>query len=590
MADTYLDTPYRDRERVKALGARWDAAARKWYVPEGRDLAPFSSWLGVASPRAAYGAAGSGLANPSAQLPAAMATGLTTGGAPGVSLSQLMAVVADAVSGAFRSGVWTRVEVVKADARRGHVYLELAERSADGDAVAQARAMIWADTARQIVPGFERATGVVLGAGIKLLLRARPTVHALYGLSLVVDAIDPDYTLGDLEARKREIRDRLQREGLFDANRRLPPPWDFQEVVVAAPEGAAGLGDFRADADRLEARGLCRFRLVHSRFQGEGAAAEILAALTGAQAQWTRPGRAAPDALVIIRGGGAVNDLAWLNDYALARFICELDVPVLTGIGHERDNTVLDEVANQRFDTPSKVIAGIEQLIVRRAAEAKTHFDHLMQIADHDLRTSRLSVVQLEAAVKQGAQRQLAQAREGSDRALAQVRFGALQAVQRASERSRDRHFEVRQQAAEQIGRARQAVPSLWAEVRAESRQMLRTASSLAQGRLDALLERARLDAEQATGAADRALDDLVAGARASLADAGNRTEAAMREIAGQGPEKTLGRGFAIVRHAHGGTPVTRARALSAGTALDIQFHDGRIAARTDDRSESDPR
>ena len=258
MPETYLQTAYKDRERVKGLGARWDSARKQWYVPEGRDLAPFATWL-----------------------PAEQQTGLSTLESiastelvlptKGVSLSQLLAGVAQAVAQTYRSGEWVRVEVVKADVRRGHVYLELTERSPAGDSLAQARAMIWADTANQIVPEFERATGVVLGAGIKLLLRAKPTCSPQYGLSLVIDAIDPDYTLGDLEAKKREIRARLQREGLSELNRSLPAPWDYNAVLVVAPQGAAGLGDFQAEADRLQRWGLCCFVIVHSRFQGEGA-------------------------------------------------------------------------------------------------------------------------------------------------------------------------------------------------------------------------------------------------------------------------------------------------------------------------------
>jgi exodeoxyribonuclease VII large subunit len=305
----------------------------------------------------------------------------------GIALSQLMKGVASAVAQAYRSGVWTRVEVSRADTRCGHVYLELAERDAQGAAVAQARAMIWASTAATILPRFEQATSVVLAAGIKLLVRAKPTVHAVYGLSLEIDAIDPEYTLGDLEARKREIRERLQREGVFDANRHLPPPWDFNAVLVVAPEGAAGLGDFHAEAQRLRRFGVCRFVYAHSRFQGEGAPALIRSALLHALDDW-EPG-ALPDAVVIIRGGGAVNDLAWLNDYALARCICDLDVPVLTGIGHERDSTVLDEVAHRRFDTPSKVIAGIEQLIAQRAWRAREHFEFALHTARHQLQQAR---------------------------------------------------------------------------------------------------------------------------------------------------------------------------------------------------------
>ena len=225
---------------------------------------------------------------------------------------------------------------------------------------AQARAVIWQSMASAILPAFEQATGAQLAPGIKLLVRARPVFKAQYGFSLDIDAIDPDYTLGELEARKRDIRARLQAEGVFAANKQLTPPWDFNAVLVVAPTGGAGLGDFQAEADRLQSHGICRFTYALSRFQGEGAPMEIRHALQQALGQGTDTSPSPFDAVVILRGGGAVNDLAWLNDYGLARLICDMPIPVFTGIGHERDTTVLDEVAHARYDTPSKVIAGIE--------------------------------------------------------------------------------------------------------------------------------------------------------------------------------------------------------------------------------------
>jgi exodeoxyribonuclease VII large subunit len=144
-----------------------------------------------------------------------------------------------------------------------------------------------------------------IGPGIKLLVRARPGFHVQHGFGLEIDELDPDYTLGDLEARKREIRARLRADGVFDANRKLAAPWDFNAVLVIAPAQAAGLGDFEAEARRLSNAGVCRFVYVASRFQG--AAGEICAAAKAALRDW-RDGR--PDVLVLIRGGGAVNDLA----------------------------------------------------------------------------------------------------------------------------------------------------------------------------------------------------------------------------------------------------------------------------------------
>ena len=558
MPETYLQTAYKDREHVKGLGARWDAARKQWYVPEGRDLAPFVSWL-----PAEYQASLTTLEN--------AGTAVSTGGGTelalptkGISLSQLLAGAAQAVAQAYRAGEWVRVEVVNADVRRGHVYLELAERSPAGDSLAQARAMIWADTANQIVPEFERATGVVLGAGIKLLLRAKPALSPQYGLSLVVDAIDPDYTLGDLEAKKREIRARLQREGLNELNRSLPAPWDYNAVLVAAPQGAAGLGDFQAEADRLQRWGLCRFVIVHSRFQGEGSAVEVRQALLQGLASWQDLGQQQPDAVVIIRGGGAVNDLAWLNDYDLARCICELSVPVLTGIGHERDRSVLDEVAHASYDTPSKVIAGIEQLIVKRANDVRANYDTIIQAAEQTVHRARRDVEQSHVGIRAAA---LLALRDGREQAVLQFQT-------------------IRHNSLLKLQQARHAVPATMAEIAAQARQTLHEARQGADQHHASVIERGAQQAALARDRTQQTLDQVADAARRQVIDARTRTEATIREIAGQGPEKTLGRGFAVVR-AEDGATITGAEAAREAGDLQIEFRDGRLPARvrTEDRT-----
>jgi exodeoxyribonuclease VII large subunit len=546
MPETYLQTAYKDRERVKGLGARWDPARKQWYVPEGRDLAPFTTWL-------------------PAELQSELSTLHRSGGTDpalptkGISLSRLLAGVAQAVALAYKSGEWVRVEVVKADLRRGHVYLELTERSPAGDSLAQARAIIWADTANQIVPAFERATGVVLGAGIKLLLHAKPTFSPHYGLSLVIDAIDPDYTLGDLEAKKREIRARLEREGLTELNRSLPPPWDYNAVLVVAPQGAAGLGDFQAEAERLQHWGLCRFVVLHSRFQGEGAAAEVRQALLEGLANWQGQNgeQERPDAAVIIRGGGAVNDLAWLNDYELARCVCEAPVPVLTGIGHERDRTVLDEVAHASYDTPSKVIAGIEALIVKRARDARSHHEIVIQFAEQALHRARRAVEQTQLEIRTIAQLALRDARERAAQQFQAIRHDNLLKLEQA----------------------RHTVPAAMAEIAALARQTLHEARRGVNQHQGDIIERSTQQAALARDRANKALDQVAEAARRQVLDARTRAEATMREIAGQGPAMTLARGFAVVR-AEDGAPLTGAAAARAAGDLQIEFRDGHLPAR----------
>ena len=563
MSATYLQVPFRDKDSAKALGARWDPGQRQWYVPAGRELAPFAAWLpadlleasqplspggaavAVAAPALIPSAAVDELAVPASRQPTASepAAAYSSSGSPvgpglqrpsGISLSQLLAGVSRLVAQSFPAAIWTLVEVLDARLRNGHVYLELSERDATGQVLAKANAMIWASNASRILPEFEQATGATLGPGIKLLVRARPVFKPQYGFSLELDAIDSGYTLGDLEARKREIRERLQREGLYARQKQLAPPWDYRQLLVIAPEGGAGLGDFQAEAARLQRHGVCRFDYAYSRFQGEGAPAEIRRVLLAALQRLGQGGR--PDAVVIIRGGGAVNDLAWLNDYELARSCCELELPLLTGIGHERDSTLLDEVAQQRFDTPSKVIAGIEQQIVRRAAEARAHFEAIARLGQRCIALARSEAQQTEAQVRLLAQRQL--------------------------------------------DAARYRVPAAWSEVQLQARRVLRQAREQSRLRLQQLGERAAAMTRRASDSSAQAMQQVDGGSRQALRQAGESSRALMREIAGQGPDKTLARGFAIVRDAGSGQVLQRAAELKPGQALQIQFHDGQRLAQ----------
>lgn len=556
MPRTYLEVPFQQKDAARSLGAKWDVVVKRWYVPDGVDASAFATWVsGTLAAVASLPTSGNShavAASPASRT--ALAVPKT-----GVSLSQLLSGVASAVAAAYRAGVWTTVEVTEVKARGGHVYLDLSERDKSGTLIAKITGTIWADTADRILPEFERATGVTLAPGIKLLVRARPVYKPLYGLSVDINAIDSDYTLGDLEARKREIRFRLQSEGIFEAQKLLPAPWDYNAVLVVAPEGAAGLGDFQAESERLAAFGVCKFVYASSRFQGEGAAGEIATVLRTAFGTWAEGHGASPDAVVIIRGGGAVNDLAWLNDYGLAKLICTLPVPVFTGIGHERDSTVLDEVAHTKFDTPSKVIAGIEQTIVRRTQEAEEAYESLMQAAEFAAERARASVQRFDTEVRAGAGRQVELARRKSTEFFVAVKEVSVATIHRARVLASDGVAAVRQGSAQTI-----------AEARNESR-----ASA------NFVIERAQSHTLRVRAAVDVSYAVMSQGARRAVQDAKSRSEALMREIAGQGPEKTLGRGFAMVRDL-GGKPVTRVTQVTPGQVVSVQFSDGAVEAQVD--------
>ncbi len=273
-------------------------------------------------------------------------------------------------------------------------------------------------------------------------------------------------------------------------------------MLVVAPHEAAGLGDFRKESDRLAQFGICRFTFAHSRFQGEGAAREIIVALTDALDECALADDM-PDAIVIIRGGGAVNDLAWLNDYDLARFVCDQRLPVLTGIGHERDSTILDEVAHAKFDTPSKVIGAIEKLIVRRAQEAKAASESVMAMGWRATREMRTAVERAHSQAAADARAQIALARQGSRDAMANIGVAALQDVHQAARDGLALMSEIRRNAADQVATGRRLVPQYMGDIRAQSAALVAQARNTAAVSVNAVLVRGSAGAREARREAD---------------------------------------------------------------------------------------
>jgi exodeoxyribonuclease VII large subunit len=180
--------------------------------------------------------------------------------------------------------------------------------------------------------------------------------------------VSPEFTLGDAAVRLDALREQLVREGVYGLNRLLPAPTDFARVAVISPEGAAGLGDFRRETDPLEAAGVIQFIYLEATFQGRDASGSLTRAIAKARAAHAE---APLDALVVIRGGGAVTDLAWLNDLDVTRALATFPAPVITGLGHARDDTLPDEVAHTRTDTPSKAAALIVGVVAAAAAQAQ---------------------------------------------------------------------------------------------------------------------------------------------------------------------------------------------------------------------------
>ena len=305
---------------------------------------------------------------------------------PQLSLKEYLATVQEVVKHTFDTPVWVKAEIRNLSIKAGHYYLELAEKEADSDQViASCRATIWKFSAQKMVSQFERESGIELSRDLKVLIKVKANFDPQYGFSLNIVEIDSSYTLGDIARRYQQIVERLTAEGLIQRNKNLPSPFDLNRVLVISPENAAGLGDFRKDADALQRAQVCEFIYHSATFQGNTAPQNIMQSLAQALKQWVQTYETAPDLIVIIRGGGAVNDLAYLNDYDLAALLCKRSVPIWVGIGHEKDRTILDEIAHRSFDTPSKVIAGIRNHIVELTQEVANCLQRIQRLSQQQI-------------------------------------------------------------------------------------------------------------------------------------------------------------------------------------------------------------
>ena len=279
-------------------------------------------------------------------------------------LRQLNLMVRDAIETELSDDFWVQAELAECRESRGHCYMELVEKDElSNTPIARASAKCWKTTWNVVRPHFERTTGQPLRAGMKVLLRVYPQFHEAFGFSWIVTDIDPTYTIGDLARRRQEIIRQLKAEGVFDLQRELQLPLFAKRIAVISAATAAGYGDFCRQLEE-NPYGLCfSVRLFPAVMQGELVEQSIIAALNDIYEQVQQF-----DLVVIIRGGGATSDLSGFDTLALAENVAQFPLPVITGIGHDRDESILDMVAYCHVKTPTAAAA----LLV----------DHLKHVAD----------------------------------------------------------------------------------------------------------------------------------------------------------------------------------------------------------------
>ncbi|AVM52607.1 exodeoxyribonuclease VII large subunit [Bacteroides zoogleoformans] len=282
-----------------------------------------------------------------------------TGGRGFLSLFDLNALVRSCMEQCLPDEYWVQAEL--SDVRTnstGHCYLEFIQKDARGkNLIAKARGTIWANVFRLLKPYFEETTGRELASGIKVLVLVTVSFHELYGYTLTVQDIDPTYTLGDMARRRREILNQLEEEGVLTLNKELEMPLLPQRIAVISSSTAAGYGDFCHQLENNPRNFFFYTELFPALMQGDRVEDTVLSALDKINARMDEF-----DVVVIIRGGGATSDLSGFDTYLLAAACAQFPLPIITGIGHERDDTVIDSVAHSRVKTPT---AAAEFLIDR---------------------------------------------------------------------------------------------------------------------------------------------------------------------------------------------------------------------------------
>ena len=283
------------------------------------------------------------------------------------SLQQLNLLVRDAINSCLSGVYWLETEIAQINENRGHCYLEFIQKEQGYNTpVARAQAKCWRNTWGSIKPYFEHTPGQTLKAGMKVLVLVHPDFHEAFGFSWIVDDIDPRFTLGDMARRRQEIIKILKEEGVFDLNRELPLPLFTQRIAVISSSTAAGYGDFSRQLSENTYGFRFTTTLFEATMQGEGVENSIIAALNAINDDIELY-----DCVVIIRGGGATSDMSGFDSLALAENVANFPIPIITGIGHDRDECILDMVSHTRVKTPTAAAA----FLIERLATVSDRID-----------------------------------------------------------------------------------------------------------------------------------------------------------------------------------------------------------------------
>ena len=312
-----------------------------------------------------------------------------------LSLYELNSLVREVIETTLREDYWVQAELAECREVKGHCYMELIQKDERSNTpIAKASAKCWRNTWLMLRPHFERITGQMLHPGMKVLLQVRPQFHEAFGFSWIVTDIDPNYTLGDMARKRQEIIRQLQEEGVFDLNKQIPMPLLPQRIAVISAETAAGYGDFSNQLATNPDGFYFSPTLFPAVMQGERVEQSVIQALN-------RINESADefDVVVIIRGGGATSDMSGFDTLLLAENVANFPLPIITGIGHERDESIIDMISHTRVKTPTAAAAFLIDCMKTQLNHLEESQDAIIQYVNQRMQQAQLHLQLLTARI-----------------------------------------------------------------------------------------------------------------------------------------------------------------------------------------------
>lgn len=344
-----------------------------------------------------------------------MSGNTTTGGPQALRLSELNQRVGEALSRAPIHGVWVVAELSDARVNHGHCYMELIEKDpTTGSIIAKMKGVIWVSNYSRLNTYFAEKTGQKLGSGLKIMVYGSINFHAAYGMTFVITDINPSFTIGEIDRRRREILQRLTNEGVIDLNRALEWPDVVQRIAIISAQGAAGYGDFIHQLYTNTASLRFTTELFPAVLQGDRTPSSVINALDRIARRQDEF-----DCVVMIRGGGATSDLVAFDNYELALNVAQFPLPVIVGIGHERDVTVLDYVGKMRVKTPTAAAEWLIEHGTQALERVHRLASQILQTATDRISGAKTQLAYMESTLAMAPQNALSRAQNSLQRSIA---------------------------------------------------------------------------------------------------------------------------------------------------------------------------